>query len=83
VAALGLAGAVAALPLIEIEDRATGAFQVRSAARAELRAPAAAFVKEVRFDEGKRAEAGAVVFRLEVPDLDSRLTQKRAEVRET
>ena len=46
-----LLGAVAAaLYFIEIEDRSSGPFQVRSATRAELRASAAGFLKEVYFD---------------------------------
>lgn len=77
-----LGAAAAALYFIEIEDRASGPFQVRPAVRAELRAAVAGFVKEVCFEEGDRVSPGALVARLEVPDLDSRLAQKRAEVRE-
>jgi putative peptide zinc metalloprotease protein len=72
----------AALCLIRIEDRAGGAFQVRPVTRAELRAPVAGFLREVYCDEGDRVSPGAPVVRLEVPDLASRLAQKRAEVRE-
>src|SRR5262249_39635750 len=39
--------------------------------------------KAVCCDEGDRVSAGALVARLEVPDLASRVTQKRAEVRES
>jgi multidrug resistance efflux pump len=42
----------------------------------------AGFLKEVRVDEGERVSPGAWVARLEVPDLDSRLARKQAEVRE-
>src|SRR5262249_25163346 len=66
----------------KMEDRATGPFQLRSATRAELRAPVAGFVREVYFDEGDRVSTGAVIARLEVPDLSTRLTQKLAEVSE-
>src|SRR5207237_3051037 len=45
-------------------------------------ASAAVFLKEVYFDEGDRVSSGACVARLNVPDLESRLAQKRAEVRE-
>jgi multidrug efflux pump subunit AcrA (membrane-fusion protein) len=79
---LSLGGITAALFLVPIEDRASGPFQVRPAARAELRAPVAGFLRAVHFDEGDRVSPGAVVARLEVPDLASRLTEKRAEVRE-
>jgi multidrug efflux pump subunit AcrA (membrane-fusion protein) len=80
---LGLFGAVAqALCLIEIEERAGGAFRVRAITRCELRASVAGFVKEVYFDEGDRVSPGTPVATLEVPDLVSRLAQKRAEARE-
>src|SRR5262249_13983351 len=79
---LGLGAVAAALVLVEIEDRATGPFQVRPATRAELRAPVAGFLGTASFDEGDRVAAGALVVSLEVPDLSSRLAQKRAEVRE-
>jgi multidrug efflux pump subunit AcrA (membrane-fusion protein) len=78
--ALGSVGA--ALFLIPVDDRATGPFQVRPAARAEIRAPLAGFIGAVYCDEGDRVSPGAVVARLEVPDLASRLAQKQAEVRE-
>src|SRR5262249_45536075 len=71
-----------ALLLMPIPDRAGGAFQVRPVTRAELRAKVAGFVREVRFDEGDRVGSEDVVLVLEVPELDSRLAQKRAEIRE-
>jgi multidrug resistance efflux pump len=55
---------------------------VRPAVRAELRAPVAGFVQAVAFDEGERVAPGVPVACLEIPDLASRLAQKRAEVRE-
>jgi multidrug resistance efflux pump len=79
---LVLGGLVAGPCLIEIEDRAGGAFQLRPATRAELRAPVAGFLRSVYCDEGDRASPGAPVARLEVPDLASRLAQKQAEARE-
>jgi multidrug efflux pump subunit AcrA (membrane-fusion protein) len=72
----------ALLFLVQMEDRASGPFQLRSASRAELRAPIAGFVREIYFDEGDRVSPGTVVARLEVPDLASRQAQKRAEVGE-
>jgi multidrug resistance efflux pump len=79
---LALGGLVVGLFLVQIEDRAGGAFQVRSVVRAEVRAPVAGFLRDVYCEEGDRVSAGAPVVRLEVPDLASRLAQKRAEVRE-
>jgi multidrug efflux pump subunit AcrA (membrane-fusion protein) len=64
------------------EDRVGGSFQVRPATRCELRARVAGFIEAVQFDEGDKVSPGAVVVRLEVPDLASRVTQKQAEVRE-
>jgi multidrug efflux pump subunit AcrA (membrane-fusion protein) len=80
--ALLLGGVAAALFLIPMEDRASGPFQVRPAVRAELRAPVAGFLREVHGDEGDRVSTGALVARLEVPDLPSRIAQKSSEVRE-
>src|SRR5204862_349914 len=47
----------------------------------EPRGPVAGFLRVVNADEGQWVSRGAVVAVLEVPDLDSRLAQKRAEVR--
>jgi multidrug resistance efflux pump len=77
-----LAGVAALLCLVQRQDRASGSFRLRPARRAELRARVAGFVKEVHVDEGVRVSPGALVARLEVPDLDSRLAQKQAEIRE-
>jgi putative peptide zinc metalloprotease protein len=79
---LFLAGILSALFGIRAEDRVSGPFQVRPAVRAELRAPMAGFLSEVWFDEGDRVSPDAPVARLEIPDLESRIAQKRAEARE-
>jgi multidrug efflux pump subunit AcrA (membrane-fusion protein) len=79
---LVLGALAAALWLVEIEDWAGGPFRLRPATHAEVRAPVAGFLREVCFDEGDRVSPGAVVARLEVPDLESRLVRKQAEVRE-
>jgi putative peptide zinc metalloprotease protein len=78
-----LGGGVTALCLVEMEDRASGPFQVRPATRAEIRAPVAGFLQAVHFVEGERVSQGTLVARLDVPDLASRLAQKQAQVRET
>jgi multidrug resistance efflux pump len=80
--ALLLGGVPATLFLIQVEDRAGGPFQLRPATRAELRAPVAGFIEEVSYEEGSPVSPGVVVARLAVPDLPSRIAQKRAEVRE-
>jgi multidrug efflux pump subunit AcrA (membrane-fusion protein) len=65
-----------------VEDRVGGPFEVAPTTRAEVRAPVAGFLREVFCDEGERVYTAAVVARLEIPDLDSQLAQKRAAVRE-
>jgi multidrug efflux pump subunit AcrA (membrane-fusion protein) len=78
-----IVGAVAAaLCFTQIEDRVGGSFQLRPATRAEIRAPVAGFVQAVSYDEGDRVPPGELLARLEVPDLECRLAQKRAEVSE-
>jgi putative peptide zinc metalloprotease protein len=77
-----LAGLGAFPWLVQIEDRVSGPFQVRSETRVEVCAPVAGFLQELYVHEGDRASPGMVIARLEVPDLASRLVQKRAQVRE-
>jgi multidrug efflux pump subunit AcrA (membrane-fusion protein) len=77
---LALAGLVAGLFLLPMQDRAGGAFQVRPLNRAELRAQVAGFLCAVYCEEGDPVSPGAPVARLEVSDLASRLAQKRAEL---
>jgi multidrug efflux pump subunit AcrA (membrane-fusion protein) len=78
----GLAAGAIVLWQVEMDDRASGSFHVRPATRAEVRATVAGFVDEVYFDEGDRVTSDALVARLEIPDLSSRMAQKNAEVRE-
>jgi multidrug efflux pump subunit AcrA (membrane-fusion protein) len=75
----GLAAAGAGLCFVEMQDRAGGTFQLRSSVRAEVRAPVAGFLCEVHVAEGHTVSAGTPVVSLEIPDLDSRVAQKRAE----
>jgi multidrug efflux pump subunit AcrA (membrane-fusion protein) len=79
---LGLCGAAVALGWWEWEDRVHGPVHLRPSVRAELRAEVAGFLREARADEGDSVAAGQVVLRLEVPQLDTKLAQKRAERRE-
>ncbi len=66
----------------EIEDRAGGEFQLRSTVRAEIRAPVAGFLREVCVAEGQPVSPGARLLRLEIPELNSQLAQKQAELAE-
>ncbi len=79
---LGIGAVAAALHFIEVENRVAGTFEVRSAVRVELRAPAAGFLREIYCDQGGFVSPGAPVVRLEIPDLESRLACKWAEVNE-
>lgn len=75
-----------AVPLVmgavRIDEHAGGTFHVRTGKRLEVRAEVAGFLKEVHFDEGDKVTAGALVARIEVPDLQSLIAQKSAAVRE-
>jgi putative peptide zinc metalloprotease protein len=78
---LALLGGVAATSLIlDVEREAAGPFTVRPVTRSEIFAPAAGFLQEVPLDEGDRVSPGGLVARLDIPDLGSKLAQKRAEV---
>lgn len=77
---LGLGTVTAVLALVPMEKRASGTFDVRPQTRVEVRAQVAGFLAQVSAVEGDRLKSGAVVARLKIPDLDSRIAQKRAEI---
>lgn len=77
-----LAGAAAVLALVEVEDRASGTFQIRPITRAEVRAPVAGFLHAVHVQEGERVSPGAPVAELRIPDLSSRMVRVQAEIEE-
>jgi RND family efflux transporter MFP subunit len=79
---LVLGGLAVAGYAIEIEREAAGPFLARPVVRAEIFAPVAGFLREVPLDEGDRVSPGGLVARLEVPDLNNRLAQKKNEVTE-
>jgi multidrug resistance efflux pump len=79
---VGLAAVAAFLCIMPIDDRAGGSFQLRPVVRAEVRAPVAGFIHEVYVDENSNVSGGSVVAHMEVPNLLSRIAQKRAEARE-
>ncbi|HET6880097.1 MAG TPA: efflux RND transporter periplasmic adaptor subunit [Pirellulales bacterium] len=78
-----LTGVSAVLGLVKIEQRATGDFCVEPATSMQVRAPLPAFIKEVAGEEGTHVSAGERVALLEVPDLESKIAGKQAELRET
>ena len=79
----GLALVPVLLAVVRVEDRASGPFSLRPASRVEVRAPTAAFLREIPRDEGDKVRAGELVVRLEVPELDSKIARKEAERRES
>lgn len=77
-----LGGLAYALTVIPMEKRVYGTFEIRPLTRRDVRAPLAGFIREVALEEGQTVSASSLAARLEVPDLESRVTQKEAEVRE-
>jgi len=75
-----LGGIISALFFIPMEQRACGNFKLRPHNRAEVRAPVAGFLREVRFDEGDSVAGGSMLGMMEVPDLASRIAQKQADI---
>ena len=73
----------AVLTFVKIEQRVSGTFQVQPLTHMQVRAPVAAFLKKVAGDEGTHVSPGERVALLEVPELESRIAQKQAEIRET
>ena len=74
--------AIASIAMVPFPDRSSGPFLVRAARRTEICAQVSGFLREVCVDEGHEVEPGQVLARLEVPDLETRVAQKRAEVAE-
>lgn len=70
---------MSAVIFLETVDWATGPFTLRAERRSEVQAPVTGFLREVYVDEGDHVEAGQVLFRIEDPDLQTRLGAKRAE----
>jgi multidrug resistance efflux pump len=74
--------AVASIAMVPFPDGTSGPFLVRTASRVEVCAQVGGFLREVCVEEGHQVEPGQVLARLEVPDLETRVAQKRAEVAE-
>ncbi|MHB8900385.1 MAG: hypothetical protein ACYC6Y_16665, partial [Thermoguttaceae bacterium] len=72
---MGMAG-------IRIAEWCGGPMQLAPTHRAEVRAPIAGFIAAVEAGEGDEVSPGRLLVRVEVPDLASKLAQKRAELRE-
>ena len=72
-----------ALFAVPIPERIGGQFTIRPAERSEVRAPIAAFLSKASIDEGSKVAPGTPLAMLNVPDLDSQIERKRAEIRES
>jgi multidrug resistance efflux pump len=79
---LGLGGIAAALCLIRVDEYSGGTFTVRPSVREEIRGAVAGFLRDIRVEEGSAVAAGDVIARVEDPELDCKLAQKRAERKE-
>jgi multidrug efflux pump subunit AcrA (membrane-fusion protein) len=79
---IGLATPVLLLASIQMEERVTGSFLLKTAEQTKVYAPVAGFVKSLACRQGEHLAAGSTVAWLEIPDLASRLAQKRAELKE-
>ena len=77
-----IAAAISWAATLPIMDRANGPFRIRPCGKFELRAPVTGIIRELHFDEGDDVPEGAVVARMEVPDLASQQARKRAEIAE-
>jgi multidrug resistance efflux pump len=75
-------GVAAGLCLIEVDEYFSGEFTLRPAVRKEIRGPAAGILKELRVEEGDVVSPGDLIAVLDIPDLDSRIAQKHAELSE-
>lgn len=68
---------------VRIDDYAKGTFEIRPRKRVEVRATIAGFLQPTHLDQGQHVEPGVMIAELVVPDLDSKIAQKRAELEET
>ena len=75
--------AAAALCFVRVQNRAAGDFSVRPATHLEVRAPVAGFLQYVGADLGNVVDGGSVVARLDIPDLESLIAQKNAQLHES
>jgi len=77
-----LIGVPMLLAFTPIRDRASGSFLVRPSVHVELSAQEAGFLRDIAVEEGSVVYPGAPIARIEIPDLESRLAGKAAQIRE-
>ena len=71
------------IAIIPVSDRAGGEFYVRPLLHWEARAPIAGFLREVLATQGEHVAAGALLAKIEVPELASQLQRKKLEIVES
>jgi multidrug resistance efflux pump len=81
--AVAVVAAVVVLVAVRVSNRAVGNFSVRPTTHLEVRAPVAGFLRSVDLDLGQKIGENGLIGRLEVPDLESLIAQKNAQLRET
>jgi len=74
--------AVIAAGITPMEDRIVGTFVMKSTDRAEVRAPMASFLTAVNASEGDAVAAGSLISKMEVPGLESDISQVQSEIAE-
>ena len=76
-------GILTLLAVIPWNENAGGDFEVHPLVQVQVRAPVAGFLKCVCKNEGQVVDVGERLLELEIPDLDSRIVRKRAELLES
>ena len=67
---------------LEVQDWVTGNFEARPFHRRVVTSPLDGFLSSVYVDEGDRVQSGSLVARLEIPEMESRIAQGRARVKQ-
>lgn len=80
---VGIAAVFAVPFIIPVSHYATGNFEVRPAKRFEVPAPVTGFIARIHVEEGSEVSAGDILVELTSPDLDSRISTKLSELRES
>lgn len=78
----GLVGVGVLVWNLPMSDRETGNFVLTPLAHTEIRAPVAGFVTDIYYREGEEISEGATIADMEVPELESQIAGKRAEIAE-
>jgi multidrug efflux pump subunit AcrA (membrane-fusion protein) len=75
--------AAIAAGMVPMEDRIVGTFVMKPTHRAEVRAPFASFLTAVNAGEGEMVTAGNLISEMQVPGLESDISQVQSEIAES